>query len=69
MEAYASDLEELPGHLVRADWQHQQMKLCIQGLQKDEACICMDYAKNFQCRFQGKVQSAFFIRTRLPFTR
>ena len=60
MEAYASDLEELPGHLFRADWQHQQMKLCIQGLQEDEACICMDYAENYQCRFQGEVQSAFF---------
>lgn len=46
MEAYASDLEELPGYLFRADWQHQQMKLCILGLQEDEACICMDYPKN-----------------------
>ena len=57
---YTSDLEELPGHLFRAEWQHQQMKLCIQGLQEDEACICMDYAENYQCRFQGEVQSAFF---------
>ena len=60
MEAYASDLEKLLGHFFRADWQHQQMKLCIQGLQEHEACICMDYAENYQCKFQGEVQSAFF---------
>ena len=60
IEAYASDLEELPGHLFRADWLHQQMKLCIQGLQEDKACISMDYAENYQGRFQGEVQSAFF---------
>ena len=60
MEAYASELEELPSHLFRADLQHQQMKLCIQGMQKNEACICMEYAENYQCRFQREVQSAFF---------
>ena len=58
MEACASDLEELLGHLFRADWQHQQMKLCIQGQQEDEVCIWMDYA--VQCRFQEEVQCAFF---------
>ena len=26
----------------------------------DEACLCMDYAESYQCRFQGEVQSAFF---------
>ena len=60
MEAYASDLEELLGHLFRADWQHQQMNLYIQDLQEHEACICMDYAETYHCRFQGEVQSAFF---------
>lgn len=49
-----------PWLVLVADWQHQQMKLCIQGLQEDEARIYMDYAKNYQCRFQGEVQSAFF---------
>lgn len=60
MADYTKDLETLPSHVFRAEWQHHQVKLCIDTLSNDEACLCMDYAESYQCRFQGEVQSAFF---------
>lgn len=60
MTEYKKDLQTLPNHIFRSQWQHRQMKICVDHLSKDEACLCMDYAENYQCCFQGEVQSAFF---------
>ena len=60
LDEYVEDMQELPIHVFRATWQHKQMKVCIEGLANDEACLCMDYAENYQCKFQQEVQSAFF---------
>ncbi len=60
MCAYKDDLETLPGHLFRAEWQQAQTRKCIKTLTLDEACLCMDFAESYTCRFQGEVQSAFF---------
>ena len=60
MKEFIQDMHDLPLHVFRADWQHKQMKACIDNLSLDEACLCMDYAESYQCRFQHEVQSAFF---------
>ncbi|KAI8487953.1 hypothetical protein Bbelb_344010 [Branchiostoma belcheri] len=59
-EEYKKNLEGLPSHVFRANWQHDQLKVCIETPKKEEACICMDYAESYTCRFQQEVQSAFF---------
>lgn len=59
-EEYMKDLEELPAHIFRAEWQQKQMRCCINALQDDDAVLCMDYAENYKCGYQEEVQSPFF---------
>lgn len=60
MDAYMRDMNDLPGHIFRAQWQQKQLKQCIETLGNNEVCMCMDYAESYQCRFQSEIQSAFF---------
>lgn len=53
-------IEPMAMHLFRAEWQHQQMKTCIDTLVKNEVCLVMDYAQDYLCRFQNVTQTAFF---------
>ena len=59
MEQYGQDLVTLPNHIFRATWQHAQMGICIETITEDDVCIWMDYAENYQVKFQGEFQSAF----------
>ena len=65
MTAYEKDLIELPAHLFRASWQHDQMNECIKGLSDTEAALIMDYSENYGCTFQNETQSAFFDRNQV----
>lgn len=59
--AYERELETLPQHLFRADWQQRALANCVEAVCSDtEALMVMDYAESYQCIYKDEVQSAFF---------
>ena len=59
-EAYEKDIFDMGAHLFRAEWQHQQMKACIESYPK----MVMDFSEHYGCHFQNEVQSGFFDKTK-----
>lgn len=56
----ATNLEQYPGHVFRASWQHSQMTECLKQLKDGEVVTVMDFSENYNCRFKNEVQTAFF---------
>lgn len=63
----AKDLEPMAMHICRAEWQHQQLKTCIETLSQNEVCLIMDYAQDYMCRFKNETQTAFFEQNQVTF--
>ena len=48
------------GHIIRANWQHEHMALCLKNLKEKEVMSVMDFSENYKCGFQNEPQDAFF---------
>ena len=60
MTEFERDIKPIASHLFRASWQISQLDKCKESITQNDAVVIMDFAKNYTCRFQNEVQSAFW---------
>ncbi|KAH3854866.1 hypothetical protein DPMN_097424 [Dreissena polymorpha] len=58
-------MKEYPEHDFRANWQQQQMGICVDRIGEASIAMVMDFRENYGCVFQSKVQSGFFDRNQV----
>ena len=51
-------LFQLAKHVKVADWQHHQYQQLKDNLPRGHAMCTVDFAENYLCKFQSKIQSA-----------
>ena len=57
---YVNVMTHYLSHIFRANWQHDQMTLCLKTLKDREVMSVMDFSENYKCGFQNEPQDAFF---------
>ena len=62
---FQSLIVKFPGHRLRANWQHEQMKSLVQCLPFGHVCCVHDYSENYTCQHQDQIQSLYFSQTQV----